>query len=428
MAEGSGSSGAGAANGRIPERLRNAYGRLSHLGLTLIPLPSSSKRPYPWMRWKNITAQKVEWWWAKAPLDSNMAVLTGSLSQGLIIIDVDKQETWDALFGLPVEEVAERTIVVRTGRGFHVYAWAPPGARSQNLLLPSGGEKVGDVQFDGKYAVVPPSIHPDTLRPYEFVGEVRVVAALADLKPLFDVTASTVRVPAAKPKERSARTRSETRKFEITPPTPDDLLRVNRWATAQKGRFLEAWAVAQGQTPKPEDWERSGPDFVIAKCLLEGKFRPSLVAGILLSLPQSKAREENRPDYALLTVMSALWTFFEREAKAWKVLDVFRLPVRTIEGVAPTAFQDGGGGQDWIVRVQPGEALRLALENGDGGPEARLFKLEQPPEPATSKWAKGGQLQVRASAMDLAKVLETLAALIRQATPHPEPNRKEDST
>jgi hypothetical protein len=99
-----------------------------------------------------------------------LALRTGSLSR-LVVIDVDPDAGGMAsLARFVAEGLTPPTRYVRTGSGgLHLYYRYPRDRRvpsSQGRIAPGV-----DVRGDGGYAVLPPSPHPRTRRPYEWADE-----------------------------------------------------------------------------------------------------------------------------------------------------------------------------------------------------------------------------------------------------------------
>jgi Bifunctional DNA primase/polymerase, N-terminal/Protein of unknown function (DUF3987) len=87
-------------------------------------------------------------WWAKWP-DANVGIRTGG---GTFVVDVDGEAGWEFL----KEREVPATLSARTGRGVHLYFYAPEGVAVRNRA------KVGpelDVRGDGGYVLAPPSEH-----------------------------------------------------------------------------------------------------------------------------------------------------------------------------------------------------------------------------------------------------------------------------
>jgi hypothetical protein len=95
-----------------------------------------------------------------------LAVRTGAPS-GTVVIDVDPPgiSTMKILVG---DGVLPRTLAAVTGRGGYHLLYGHPGGK-----IMSGAGKGGagiDVKADGGYIVAPPSVHPSTRRPYQWLG------------------------------------------------------------------------------------------------------------------------------------------------------------------------------------------------------------------------------------------------------------------
>lgn len=91
-----------------------------------------------------------------------LAIRTGAVS-GLAVVDIDPRNG-----GQLDTSVMNPTYTVRTGSGgWHLY-YEHPGVP---LAVELAGRPGVDIKADGGYVVAPPSIHPDTGRPYRIVGD-----------------------------------------------------------------------------------------------------------------------------------------------------------------------------------------------------------------------------------------------------------------
>lgn len=160
---------------------------LARAGWRLLPL--RGKIPVTKHGVNDATAdpQQVAKWWANGARHNIGARVPGHL----VVLDCDPRNggTLDALEvanGAPLPE----TLTVHSGRGDggrHLY-YRHPGGRPTRRYLPAGI----DVKTDTGYCVLPPSLHPDTQRPYTW-GDVLTPA------PLPPALLALVRPPAPQP-------------------------------------------------------------------------------------------------------------------------------------------------------------------------------------------------------------------------------------
>lgn len=129
-------------------------------GLSVIPLRPKDKRPLlsSWLVYQErlpTEAEILDWWtrWTEA----NIAIVTGVVSS-IVVLDVDDRK---ALTGKPISP----TPTVQTGKGWHYY-FQHPGHECPNFVAKQQGL---DFRGDGGYVVAPPSIHPVSGKPYEWV-------------------------------------------------------------------------------------------------------------------------------------------------------------------------------------------------------------------------------------------------------------------
>jgi hypothetical protein len=120
------------------------------LGWNLMPLMSDGKGPrlkeWEFLQKIKVAPEKVEAWWTEYPY-ANIGLICGQIS-GVIVLDIDRPEECD----LPIYEIC--TSRSETSRGFHLIFEYPAEG------FPSFKGQGFDVQSNGKYIILPPSVHP----------------------------------------------------------------------------------------------------------------------------------------------------------------------------------------------------------------------------------------------------------------------------
>lgn len=245
------------------ERFLSLY---AEFGFSAIPLRPRDKRPLR-KGWRTPSPAA----WIGAPADANIGILTGSASGGLVVLDFDTVGGPREVLGLRPEEVAVQTLVVRTARGWHIYA-------RQNGVSTSRPLEGLDIRAEGALVVAPPSVHPSGAE-YVFVGNNRAIAPFS----LFESCLSRV---------------------QSDPEVDEDVdwEFVEGWIGKQAPRLREAWALLRSH--EKARFDRSRADFAVARCLWEGGYSPQQVAQVLLALPGSKAAERGW-EYATRTAQKA---------------------------------------------------------------------------------------------------------------------------
>ena len=248
------------------EEFLELYARLEFV---TIPLRPREKRPLR-REWQKPDPRA----WDGAPSDANVGILTGAASGGLLVVDLDYEEGPFDVFGLRPRELATHTMVVRTGRGWHVYT------RASDLRTRSPRPGV-DLRGNGAMVVAPPSVHPSG-RPYIFEGSTRVIARLEVLLPSgFD----------DEPRPLS----------HEEPPVEIPWEELESWIALQAPKLQEAWGLLREPT---RPFDRSRADFAVARCLWESGRPEEDVVRVLLALPGSKAKERGEA-YAVRTAQRA---------------------------------------------------------------------------------------------------------------------------
>lgn len=139
------------------------------IGWRVIPLAPRGKKPWidDWGNKATTDEATIRKWWSHRP-QSNVGILTG---HGLCVLDVDdKPEKHNGLLGsdflreweLEHGEISE-TVCAQSGTGGQHYYFDVgdkyiAGCESEKIFI--------DIRCDGNLIVAPPSIHPDTGKPY----------------------------------------------------------------------------------------------------------------------------------------------------------------------------------------------------------------------------------------------------------------------
>ena len=153
------------------EMAEAAEGYISR-GWALIPFSPKSKDPFfealplsedgTGRTWKPLakepaTTETVKRWLEQEP-NINLGVICGQAS-GIIIIDTDKPLKWPMQFLTPV---------VKTRRGFHYYLRTDRAYKS-TVIQNRKGEHIGELRAEGNVTIIPPSLHVETRKPYEWI-------------------------------------------------------------------------------------------------------------------------------------------------------------------------------------------------------------------------------------------------------------------
>jgi hypothetical protein len=190
----------------IKPKIRGRAAMLRHalqywnLGWSVMPL--HGKKPAIGS-WKHLQQERPtigllhHWFGMVNRTDFNLGVITGKISD-LVVVDADSREVarwWESRF-------PATPLRCRTSKGAHFY-FRHPGTEVRN-----GRHLLGrpiDIRGDGGYVVAPPSIHPETLTPYEWLptNDAPWQCALDDL-PMFEPSWLEAKSPPALPAARTA--------------------------------------------------------------------------------------------------------------------------------------------------------------------------------------------------------------------------------
>jgi hypothetical protein len=150
--------------------------RLVDQGYSVLPVAPSTKVPgayrdgqwhpmYGWTRFCSRSPTDLEIRiWSTWP-DAGVCVCMGPASGNLVALDIDVEdfEIWQV-----VESVAGESVVEKRGRAGYTSFWRAP-ATVVSTKFSIGKKTIVDLLASGKESVIPPSTHPDTGRPYEWL-------------------------------------------------------------------------------------------------------------------------------------------------------------------------------------------------------------------------------------------------------------------
>src|SRR5438445_3265593 len=158
-----------------------SFEELRTLGLNLIPcLPRSKKPKVNWLEYKDVK------YTGELGTD-NAAVICGTTSGNLVVIDVDKKDYMSKFFE-NFEGLKTATLVVETSKGYHIYCHPKGNMIPIIKLIDSNNQPVGELRGQGGYVMAAGSIHDVTGKEYKIISsttninEVDLDALLTNLK------------------------------------------------------------------------------------------------------------------------------------------------------------------------------------------------------------------------------------------------------
>jgi hypothetical protein len=131
-------------------------------GWAVIPVKYRSKvAEGDWKRYQQErpSREQVEQWFGDGK-DHNIGIITGQISGGLVVLVFNDEEDLEKFF--EGDNILEKTLVVKTPRGYHVYLMVSEVTQSHIY----GGGRF-EVKGEGTYVVAPPSMHPKEVQYYE---------------------------------------------------------------------------------------------------------------------------------------------------------------------------------------------------------------------------------------------------------------------
>lgn len=137
-------------------------------GYTVHPLRGKVPLVTGWQELRNLKPATVYEWEQKG-MWSNIGLVCGAASKNTVVIDFDGLAGYE-LFKLAFPVLINTmTVATGSGEGMHCYYAVdllPDSAKVMNIPV-DGGELINiEFKSDGTQVVIPPSIHPDTLKEY----------------------------------------------------------------------------------------------------------------------------------------------------------------------------------------------------------------------------------------------------------------------
>lgn len=165
------------------------------LGFSIIPLGKNEtndlKKPSV-SNWKNFQTKKADKklinQWLKEELFKAIGIIGGKISGNLAVIDFDSADIPEKI-GIKLDKIAARGhLVVKTGRGYHVYCKDKQAVRTRKVAPASM-----DLKAEGGYVVAPPSMHENGSQ-YLFLNEDFKEIPIINVKKMFDDIVEKVKI------------------------------------------------------------------------------------------------------------------------------------------------------------------------------------------------------------------------------------------
>jgi hypothetical protein len=185
-------------------------------GLSVLPIKRGSKRPDArllplvqydgddharpgWRPYEHRLASDAEltrWFAGSQP--AGVGIIGGAISGGLLILDLESADAYQQ-WRSNAEALLDTTIldclpVVRTGKGFHLYARTSEPGGNQKLAM-QDGQTIAETRGEGGYVLAPPTMHPETQQPYTLIhGDLTTIPHLtaAQARALLDAARALV--------------------------------------------------------------------------------------------------------------------------------------------------------------------------------------------------------------------------------------------
>lgn len=179
-----------------------AYGAhaaaIFRLGLTAVPILQGTKRPHPSLsNWSgycdNLPNAEVQRKWIdQYGCDCGLGVCTGKeVLPGLRFAAIDGDS--DAWRGVLRSFFLKNLSGKRGRKGETLFVVAEKSLKS-TTLKDHAGKQIVDVLIGGRQTVLPPTMHPETGRPYEWLGQPLTEVSFEELPILTATSLNTLRV------------------------------------------------------------------------------------------------------------------------------------------------------------------------------------------------------------------------------------------
>ena len=147
-------------------------------GFNVIPCQPRKKEPaVAWKKYQN------ERYIENIADENNIAVMCGSISGGLVVIDLDAPEL---VKEMDFEGLKKNTLVVQSGSGgYHIYC-KPMNEKVHTMRLQNEKGQHVDIQSDGTYVLAPPSIHPDSGEEYKIISSTLKINSTLSMARILD--------------------------------------------------------------------------------------------------------------------------------------------------------------------------------------------------------------------------------------------------
>src|SRR6185312_5907483 len=137
---------------------------LKSMGLNLFPLQPKSKIPaLEWGQYKGPSAKRFE-----GLITRDYGVVCGIASDNLFVVDLDTADLYPVFEGF-----AKQTLVVKNGKGYHIYFKTDNKLPKTVPLINAKGQKM-DIRSEGSFVVGPGSIH-ESGAVYTVISEVKTI-------------------------------------------------------------------------------------------------------------------------------------------------------------------------------------------------------------------------------------------------------------
>lgn len=135
------------------------------------PIPLTGKVPLvkDWQKLRNLSPEKILEW-ERDGLWKNIGMVCGAASNNTVVIDFDGLAGYELFKAEFPDLINTMTVATGSGKGMHCYyrvALLPDSQKVMDIVTEDGELINIEFKSDGTQVVIPPSIHPDTNRPYE---------------------------------------------------------------------------------------------------------------------------------------------------------------------------------------------------------------------------------------------------------------------
>jgi bifunctional DNA primase/polymerase-like protein len=158
----------------VKDRINDAAFWYWNMGISVIPCQGKKPNIPTWDQFMKRRATRAELdTWMKAGKFLTIGIICGEVSSNLVVMDLDGIAACNA-FELMFPNLMN-TYEVRSGSGLGQHLYYQPSKLPATTRVSLGTKYGFELRANGCYVIAPPSIHPDSRKPYSAVNDLPVM-------------------------------------------------------------------------------------------------------------------------------------------------------------------------------------------------------------------------------------------------------------